>query len=45
VNKRKKGDDDDQSVDLLHLLENKMADVDEQLKAFNFDIEDGEIST
>jgi hypothetical protein len=44
VNKRKK-DDDDQSVDSLHMLENKMADVDEQLKAFNFDIEDGEIST
>jgi hypothetical protein len=44
VTKRKK-DDDDQSVDSLHMLENKMADVDEQLKAFNFDLEDGEIST
>jgi hypothetical protein len=45
VAKRKKGNDDDRSVDSLHMLENKMVDVDEQLKVFNFDLDDDKIST
>ena len=49
IAKRKKSDDDDDSDDKsassLHMLENEMRDVDEQLKQFNFDdVKDDEIS-
>jgi hypothetical protein len=36
VAKRKQSDDDDDSMSSLHMLENKMKDVDDQLKNFNF---------
>jgi hypothetical protein len=37
ANKRKSDSDDDQSATSLHMLENEMQDVDEQLKKFDFD--------
>jgi SpoVK/Ycf46/Vps4 family AAA+-type ATPase len=36
VAKRKRDDDDDDSTSSLHMLENEMKDVDDQLKNFNF---------
>jgi hypothetical protein len=37
VAKHKQSDDDDDSMSSLHMLENKMKDVDNQLKNFNFE--------
>jgi hypothetical protein len=33
---KRKRDDDDDSTSSLHMLENEMKDVDDQLKNFNF---------
>jgi hypothetical protein len=40
VAKRKRSNDDDDSTSSLHMLENEMKDVDDQLKNFNFEAVD-----
>jgi hypothetical protein len=46
VAKRKCSNDDDDSMSSLHMLENKMKDVDDQLKNFNFEGKsDGQVRT
>jgi hypothetical protein len=42
--KRKRSDSDDDSTSSLHMLENQMKDVDEQLKNFNFkEVDDAKV--